>query len=275
MLRGTIGIAEADFAAAGLDDVKVVAYQMESERNNEGINNRWRGISETVDLIRAAIPAERYFIPEDVAEACDSGSNCFIIALGIGALNDLRGFDRQIAVITPDFACGDDMDEEIPHYGQHVWSQGVGSCTQVITGARAFWPTLIGNPSDLGTQIGDPRSLKPPERVCFPYGLYISFGSDDHDAFKADINNLGGSPGPGSSGTPQCKSPVPNGVEPPPGGCPCGCGCGCTDDVSPAGLEQRILFSQVAQVYDGTSNEPASYLVPFARQPRGNSPALW
>ena len=135
---------------------RAVVYQRQEELLNEGINNRYRAINKTVFDAKAAYGVLRFTTPSDVASYISGlqvgDRDVVIMVLGYDAVVDMRASGVRV-----DFACGDDMDDTIPHYGQHVWSQGVGSSGQAITAARAEWPVLIGN----AQQYQDPKSLKP------------------------------------------------------------------------------------------------------------------
>ena len=135
---------------------RAVVYQRQEELLNEGINNRYRAINKTVFDAKAVYGVLRFTTPSDVASYISGlqvgDRDAVIMVLGYDAVVDMRASGVRV-----DFACGDDMDDTIPHYGQHVWSQGVGSSGQAITAARAEWPVLIGN----AQQYQDPKSLKP------------------------------------------------------------------------------------------------------------------
>jgi len=157
MLRGEIAFVITP--ASLVDDVRVIVYQSPSEAANEGINRRFGAINETI-IGFGAHAAEHFLSATELSARLASLSEreriyCFVIALGNGALLELRA-----AGATVDFSCGDDMDAEVPHFGQDVWSQGVAAVTQVITAAREPWPVVIGN----ADQVTNPLSLLPSSR---------------------------------------------------------------------------------------------------------------
>ena len=251
VLRGSV---EPNIPSGLLESVKVYVYQGTDELTNEGLNQRFLGIQESVTLLRASNEAIRVTSIQQIQEACVDNDACFVITLDNEDMVALKAATSDAFV---DFMCGDDLDDDVPHYGQHVWSQGLGAVSQAITGARAPWPSLIGN----ARQIGDPLSVKPAVR-CYPEGLRLDFEGD----YLGDTNNLGGSPDPGIGMLEEqteglCTDPVPWGEEPPPGGCLCGCGCGCTDfDLPFASVPQEMHLRGVGLLYDGTSNSPSKYL---------------